>query len=337
MIRHAMKVALVASSFVASAAAVAAGCSSGDGASSSAAVSSTSTSASSTSTSASSASTTSSSTGSARGSTGQGGASTGSGESATPFTITFEGRVGAEVFSCASTYKGLGVAATDVKIADYRLYIHEVRLHEKGGGDVPLTLDQDGVWQVQDLALLDFEDKSGSCSNGTVETNKKIVGKAPARDYDGISFRLGVPFALNHADASVAPSPLNLSGLFWSWNAGYKYMRVDTIPEGGSGPFLFHLGSTDCEGDFADGGVKICARPNIADVVLTGFDPAKNKVVVDYGAIVANSDLSKDMGGAPGCMSGATDPECAPIFKLVGIDITDGTVHPEQQKLFHVE
>lgn len=330
MIRYAMKVALLSSLVAASAAAVAAGCSGGDGAGSSTTASSASSSVSST-------STTSPSTGSAGGSAGQGGGSTGGGESGAPFTITFEGRVGAEVFSCANTYKGLGTAATEVKLADYRLYIHEVRLHEKGGGYVPLTLDQDGIWQVKDLALLDFEDKSGSCSNGTVETNGKVHGKAPDRAYDGISFRLGVPFALNHADAAVAPSPLNLSGLFWSWNGGYKYMRVDAAPEGGAGPFLFHLGSTDCEGDFADGGVKICARPNIADVVLTGFDPAKSKVVVDYGAIVANSDLSKNAGGAPGCMSGATDPECAPIFKLLGIDIADGTVHPEQQKLFHVE
>lgn len=47
---------------------------------------------------------------------------------------------------------------------------------------------------------------------------------------------------------------------------------------------------------------------------------------------------AKDIaGGAPGCMSGETDPECAPIFKLLGIDIADGSVHPEAQKLFHME
>jgi uncharacterized repeat protein (TIGR04052 family) len=162
-----------------------------------------------------------------------------------------------------------------------------------------------------------------------------IQAVVPAGEYDGISFKLGVPFELNHADAAVAPSPLNLSALFWSWNGGYKFLRVDSVPVGGGAPFNLHLGSTGCVP--AMGEVASCDRPNVAEIVLTGFNPAKNKIIIDYAAVVAASDLSSDMGGAPGCMSGATDPDCEAVFERLGISIKDGSVHPETQTLFHVE
>jgi uncharacterized repeat protein (TIGR04052 family) len=250
--------------------------------------------------------------------------------------VMFDARVGDKPFKCTDTYAGLGTTAAEVKISDFRLYVHDVTLHQKGGADVPVDLVQDGLWQYKNVALLDFEDKTGACSNGTAETNVSITGAAPAGTYDGLSFKVGIPFALNHADVASAPSPLNLSGLFWSWNSGYKFVRIDAAPTG-FGPFLVHVGSTDCQGDFADGGVSACDRPNVAQVNLSGFDLDHNMVVVDYAALVAGSDLSKNVGGAPGCMSGPTDPECPAIFSRIGIDITDGSLHPDQQKLFRLE
>jgi uncharacterized repeat protein (TIGR04052 family) len=270
------------------------------------------------------------------GSGGAGGSGGGGGQAGdVDVTITFEGRVGEKVFDCSQSYEALGTAATEVKLIDFRLYIHDVRLRKAGSSEeVPLTLEQDGLWQHESLALLDFEDKSGSCANGTADVNSAVRGKAPAGDYDGIAFKLGVPFELNHQDASVAPSPLNLSGLFWSWNGGYKFVRVDSAPTAGGDAFNLHLGSTGCAGD--NGDVTSCARPNVAEIVLSGFDAATSTIVVDYAAVVAASDLSKNTGAA-GCMSGETDPECGPIFERLGLDITDGSTHPEKQTLFRVE
>lgn len=272
-------------------------------------------------------------TGGAGGAGGTGGAG---GAGTAHVIIAFEGRVGDTAFDCNATYPALGKSGAEVKITDFRLYVHDMRLHTAGGGEkIPVQLEQDGLWQHQNLALLDFEDKSGSCANGTSEKNGLIMGEVPAGEYDGISFKLGVPFELNHGDASVAPSPLNLTALFWNWNGGYKFLRVDSVPTAGSGPFNLHLGSTGCLPEMGD--VTSCDRPNVAEIVLTGFDPAKNKIVVDYAAIVAESDLSQDAGGAPGCMSGPMDPECGVIFERLGIVIQDGSIHPEMQTFFRVE
>jgi uncharacterized repeat protein (TIGR04052 family) len=253
-----------------------------------------------------------------------------------PVTLQFEGRLGDQVFDCSSTYPAVGMAATEVSLTDFRLYIHDIRLHRTGSADTPVELDQDGTWQFQNLVLLDFENRSGTCSNGTMETNTTVHAMVPEGQYDGISFRLGVPFELNHADASVAPSPLNLAALSWGWNGGYKFLRIDSVPAGG-GPFNLHLGSTGCMGDFANGGILSCSHPNVPEIVLTGFDPETKKIAVDYAAVVAGNDVTTNLGDAPGCMSNPADPDCAAVMQRLGIDVSDGSIHSDMQALFRVE
>lgn len=249
--------------------------------------------------------------------------------------ISFEARVGSNIFDCASIYK-VGSAQSDATITDFRLYVHGVKLHATDGSWATVELDQDGLFQYQNIALLDFENKAGNCMNGTTETNTTIRGKVAAGTYDGISFVVGVPFDLNHEDAAVAPSPLNLSALFWSWNGGYKFMRVDAKAMGAMGSFNMHLGSTGCMDD-GMGHVMSCAQPNRPTIDLTGFDPLTGKIVINYGALVAENDISTDTGGAPGCMSGIDDPECVATFGKLGIHIADGSIHPEEQVVFQGE
>ena len=111
--------------------------------------------------------------------------------------------------------------------------------------------------------------------------------------------------------------------MFWNWNGGYKFFRADGLATGAPMAFNLHLGSTDCKDD-GGGGVESCGRPNVPDVVLTGFDPLSKTILVDYAAAVAESDVTKNAGDAPGCMSGAIDPECDVIFAHLGLDVVSG-------------
>lgn len=277
------------------------------------------------------------------GAAGEGGAGGGGGAAGEggggdqPFSLRFAGQVGAEPFRCAASPTGLGADGAQIEPLDFRLYVHDVRFLTAAGDAVPATLTQDGLWQLDGLALLDFEDKTGTCENGTAETRTVIEGVVPAGTYTGVAFTLGVPFELNHADVAVAPSPLNLSGLFWNWNGGYKFVRADARVMGGAQPSVFniHLGSTGCEED-AMGVVTTCARPNRADVVLADFDAATQTIVVDYAALVAGSTLGVNGGGAPGCMSGPDDPECPAIFERLGLDLATGAP-AEGQAFFRVQ
>jgi uncharacterized repeat protein (TIGR04052 family) len=271
--------------------------------------------------------------------------------------IRFQARVGDMPFSCESTPMGIGTMNSKVEPLDFRVYVHDVRLVKEDDTEVPFELEQDGKWQLQNLALLDFEDKSGSCANGTVDVHAVLTGTAPDGTYKGIRFAIGVPFALNHADVATAPTPLNLSALFWNWNGGYKFARIDSrvlamhdggmmMDGGGDGGghggdmsvFNVHLGSTECVGNPADGGaVTSCGKPNRGGVSLLGFDPFSKPILADFKALLANSDMSKNGGGPSGCMSGPTDPECPPLLEALGVNITTGQPDATKQKLFRVE
>ncbi len=185
---------------------------------------------------------TSSSTSSSSGSGGEGGGTT-------IVDIPFAAEVGDVAFDCAQEYDGIGTTNATVSITDFRFYVHDVRLMRADGEAVALELEQDGLWQYENLALLDFENDSGACSNGTSQTRTVVRGAVPVGAYVGLSFRLGVPAELNHLNAAKAPSPLNLSALFWAWTSGYKYLRVDSIATGAAGPFNLHLGAGECTGD----------------------------------------------------------------------------------------
>lgn len=235
-------------------------------------------------------------------------------------SLDFVAEVNGVAFACGQSYAGVGTANTEITPVDFRLYVHDVVLIDSEGGETPVELDQDGTWQHENLALLDFEDGSGPCVNGTGATNRSIRGTADGGDYTGVRFTLGVPFELNHIDQTTAPAPLDLSALFWSWNGGYKFARIDhtsaEVPTG----WNVHLGSTGCT---PGGGPTVvpttCTNEHRVDVTLE-MDPETGVVVADYGALLDGADLSVNVAGAPGCMSFPGDPDCPPVMNAFGLD-----------------
>ena len=145
--------------------------------------------------------------------------------------INFEGRVGDEEFVCGESYEGIGASESTITPSDFRFYVSDIALIDEDGNAVPLQLEQDGKWQYQNTALLDFEDGTNACDNGTTEVNTTVVGTVPEGDYQGLQFTMGVPEDLNHEDAAIAPSPLNLTSMWWNWQGGYKFLRVELETE----------------------------------------------------------------------------------------------------------
>lgn len=257
---------------------------------------------------------------------------------ATPVVVRFAAKVGAMPFACGQTYPGLGSANSTWNPLDFRLYVHDVRLLDAIGNEVPVTLEQDGTWQHEGVALLDFEDRTGLCSNGTAPTNLTVRGSVSrVSTWTGLRFRVGVPFALNHADIASKPSPLNLTGLWWNWQGGHKFLRIDGRTQDATGTVLvqgwnIHLGSTGCDGS-SSGGVTRCMNPNRPEVTLMNFDPATNTVVADLARLVSGTDLSRS-NADPGCMSTPGDSDCASLFPALGLPFGSA---PAAQTFFRVE
>lgn len=241
-------------------------------------------------------------------------------------TINFSAMINNQAFTCGTQYSGVGTAASTIEMTDFRFYVHDVRLITSAGTETALELEQDGRWQHEDLALLDFEDGTGACSNGTSPMNTSVRGQVAAGDYTGLRFRLGVPFDLNHLDAASAPPPLDISRLFWNWNAGYKFVRMDLrrpdALEGEAAGWNVHLGSTGCSpSGNRTAPATSCVNEHRPEIELAGFDHAANTVVADYGRLLAGSDVTVNTPEtASGCQAFPGDADCPPVMNRLGLD-----------------
>ncbi|WP_369856985.1 MbnP family copper-binding protein [Candidatus Thalassolituus haligoni] len=244
-------------------------------------------------------------------------------DSSASYSLPFSASVGAEPLACGERTTLAGNAnegnGSLPQISDFRLYISDVQLATANGDFVSLTLDQTD-WQYNNVALLDFEDGTSTCTASTTATNRVISGTAPAADYSRVRFTLGVPEELNHLDRATALSPLNIDGLTWSWAGGYKHARMDIVG------WNIHLGTTGCTLDENNTNLDCSnARPNRPTYTFASLTPGSSTINFDYAALVAGSDLSSNTEGtAIGCMSSADDPECEALFTRMGLDVTTG-------------
>lgn len=256
-------------------------------------------------------------------------------ESEKTYTLQFSAKVGEQPFACGRSYDNVGTPANTFEPLDFRMYVHGVTLLAKDGSEVELELQQDKTWQRDSIALLDFEDGTGACETNSPQMHTKIVGKAKEQDYVGIKFTVGIPEASNHIDAATAPAPLNASGLWWSWQGGYRFLRLD-VKTATTASYAFHLGETNCSAN--DSGGFSCQYPNLATITLSNFDPLKNVIVFDVAAVFADADFDHDGGGVDGCMAFPGDPECVDLFGKLGMPFADADpAGVPEQSAFYVE
>jgi uncharacterized repeat protein (TIGR04052 family) len=265
-----------------------------------------------------------------------------------PVHISFAGRFGEKPFACGESYEGVGSKGDTVTPADLRFFVSDVMLLGADGTAVPVTLEQDGLWQYKSLALIDLEDGTGGCRNGNTAMHAEVSGTIPKGVYVGLRFTLGVPFELDHIDDTTAPSPLNMTAMLWSWQNGYKFLRAEvsnvaprSMPSAskrkvtGSSGFPVHVGSTGCvsTGPHTSPDTE-CKNPNRPVVSLPVFDREKDAVILDVSKLLAQTDLSgNSRHTAPGCMSFEGDADCVGVMKALGISY--GGVPAEPQVVFY--
>ncbi len=269
-------------------------------------------------------------------------------EASRPISIEFAARNKQEPISCEKGLNTLGLSRVTARLKDFRFYISDPALIGANGERYPISLDP-GPRQSDRIALVDFLDRQDGCDGDQKETHTRITGTLPS-DASGsrLEFTVGVPEDWNHIDSVGAPAPLDVASLYWSWQGGFKFMRIDLAPEGGiSRPdepdfvattFNFHLGSTDCKGQPESGESVQCERANRPLIVLEGYTENVSRVVLRYDQLIADLDLSVDQADTPGCMSATSDPECQSLFERLGLDFTSGDVaNSGQQTVFSLE
>ncbi len=264
-------------------------------------------------------------------------------------TVNLAAKVGTADFVSGTTYPDIGIGSTagnqQFLINDFRMYLSNITLQTDTLEEVEVTLTEDGVWQYQNVVLLDFE------TIATPETNTQIIGSFTEPDSGTISklcFDVGVPFELNHMNNADAPSPLNASGMMWIWQSGHKFIRIDGIgnPDGDAVGYNLHLGSTGCVSDAkTEAPTVACTYANLPHICLDNFDIDSNQVAIDLASLFSNTDITQATPDtAKGCMSGNNDPECQNLFPKMGLNFvyddgvnTPQTYEAETQTMFSVE
>jgi uncharacterized repeat protein (TIGR04052 family) len=265
------------------------------------------------------------------------------------YKIEFQGMVGEAPFSCEGEFEGIGAGKTKIKPIDFRFWVHDVALVRANGEAVLLSLKEeqptstirdDGAWQKDNVALLDFENAEGSCA-GSPETRTYVVGTAAKHDdYTGLRFKVGVPRVHNNVNAPLADYPFGAPGMAWQWKGGYRFVKVDvstmTKPK-----YYFHLGSTGCEGDPGSdgeqGGIN-CTVENVAPIALDGFHVSTDKVKVDISTLYSGIDVDSLADKTYACMSGGTtNTMCPSMFAALGLTYGTAFEPAASQTFFRVK
>lgn len=236
-----------------------------------------------------------------------------------------------------------GAQSTSGKMVDLRFFVSGLALLDAKGNLSPVVLNETNN-QSKGVALLDFGNNGNVACTTTYVTS--VVGKVKPGTYTGVVFTVGVPVyaadgtRLNHSNAADDTNslPMRVTQMAWTWQGGRKFMKIEFKPDtaidkaGASTTSVWnmHLGSTGCgvgfngNADVTTGGVTACSNPNRVKVRFDSFDAGTQKVALDLAELYKTSDLSFDGGMAAGCMSGGTDPECAPVFKQLGLNLGTG-------------
>lgn len=129
----------------------------------------------------------------------------------------------------------------------------------------------------------------------------------PNNDIQTLRFTLGVPFSVNHLNPISQKSPLNMPSMFWVWQTGHKFMRLELKSK--NEQWLFHLGSVGCHSaSVMRAPSQPCRYPNTFTFEVPVDAEKGNELVL-------NIDLSKlltsvELEQTTSCQSQPDNPHC---------------------------
>jgi hypothetical protein len=154
------------------------------------------------------------------------------------FKLRIEGFFDTTRFALNQSY--VNAAGDTVRFTTVKFYLSDVCVVDTLGRAIParvvdtarsVTIDN------QTVTLLDY----ATAQNGVLE----LTLRAKPGTYRGMKFNIGVPFDLNHRDASILPRPLNIDQrMYWNWNTGYIFHKIEGNfdSSGVSRNFIYHIG-----------------------------------------------------------------------------------------------
>lgn len=146
-------------------------------------------------------------------------------------------------------------------------------------------------WQTNNTALLWFNHECRNQNDTNFNHQLEIdTSKAIWQAVTHVRFELAVPFTDNHTNPLIQASPLNIPEMFWSWQSGHKFVRIDLSTDANTpqSSWSYHLGSVGCESASSMRAPKHpCSMPNRFKITI---DKASNQAALffDLAALLEN-------------------------------------------------
>lgn len=155
-------------------------------------------------------------------------------------------------------------------------------------------------WQTPQTALVWLP--QGCDQAQTASSNTQLTLALSQHKWDtatALRFELGVPFETNHQNPLTQPSPLNISEMFWSWQMGHKFVRLDMLTQSdalGTVSWSYHLGSIGCQSaSKMRSPSEPCTQPNVTQHTLV--DRAQSGGLrFDLSALLNNINPAEQRG-----------------------------------------
>jgi uncharacterized repeat protein (TIGR04052 family) len=204
-----------------------------------------------------------------------------------------------------------GIAGDEAAtIRSLQFYVHAIQLLDEHGKPHAFRFAAASPWQNEQVALIDLADDSTTPRHAAVQGSVEDR----AATYSGIRLTVGVPFELNHANPLAAAAPLDRGEMFWNWQSGHKFLRVDLAVA--DHEWAFHVGSTGCSSASAlRPPAQPCAQPNEMRIVLKG-DPLHGVVRLQLQTLVAAAQSANYVV----CTGDyQVDPACKDAYAATGL------------------
>lgn len=223
-------------------------------------------------------------------------------------TVEFQLVYGSEPLDCGKTFD---IEGKDWSLDALQMYVSEVSFAGK---------------EASLLNLSNKDTKAAMLGTRCQGEGRWVVNMKPVSLETGtdMSFLLGLPFELNHGNPLLAEEPLNHSDMFWTWQLGHKFIRMDVsseVSEEKTEHWAFHLGSIGCDSASSmRAPAESCAHANTFEVMITDFKP-NLPVYIHVDRLIENAQLTQD-----NCMGNPDDEACVPLLKNLAAESQGGRI-----------
>tara|TARA_B110000091_G_scaffold199979_1_gene230309 strand:+ start:2954 stop:3829 length:876 start_codon:yes stop_codon:yes gene_type:complete len=236
-------------------------------------------------------------------------------------TLTFIPKYQNTPLKCSSSFNHQGKTW---QYSQLQFFISEIEVKNSDGQWQTWPL-LENKHQTSGVALLGEYCQTSKLKHKLKQENWQLLFEQAidVKTFSQLRFTLGVPFVLNHQNPLLQPSPLNVPNMFWVWQTGHKFFRLDMKEVNEvkqKDNWQFHLGSTGCKAPSALRTPKVpCRNGNQTKIILDIKESSKENSLESIDVNLEQLFSGLMITRKNSCQSEFNNKSCLALFKNIGL------------------